>query len=247
MNLLSHLPDHLHGMDLLLAKTGLLFAAAFFVPALLAYLVTPAPRKTQRRAMPAPMLLDDEPQAIAPEPERKAEPASAARPAPVAYLDAAAEAFTAGILARPQPVASGPYTPLPAGIVHGASPAAQAASLAITNNITLKPQGDNLQRRVSSLAVMSPHSVVAAVEQAGVGLEPARLSAPQGSPDDLSVLSGVTPGVEAELNALGVWHYWQVAGWGPEQVAWIANRIRPGDRVARENWMAQAAKLAKIA
>lgn len=243
MNLLSHLPDHLHGVDLLLAKTGLLFVAAFFVPALLAYLVTPAPR-TRRRAMPAPMLLDDEPKTLAATPEVKPEPAPAARPAPVAYLDAAAEAFTAGILARPQPAASGPYTPLPVGIVHGASPVTTPPTTPA--HITLKPQGDNLQRRVSSLAAMSPHSVVAAVEQAGVGLEPARLSAPQGSPDDLSVLSGVTPGVEAELNALGIWHYWQVAGWGPEQVAWIANRIRLGDRVARENWMAQAAKLAKL-
>jgi NADH-quinone oxidoreductase subunit E len=240
MNLLNHL----HGMDLLLAKSGLLFAVAFFVPALLAYLVTPAPRKTPRRAMPAPMLLDDEPKTLAPTPEVKPEPAPAARPAPVAYLDAAAEAFTAGILARPQSGASGPYTPLPVGIVHGASPVTTQPQTPA--HITLKPQGDNLQRRVSSLAAMSPHSVVAAVEQAGVGLEPARLSAPQGSPDDLSVLSGVTPGVEAELNALGIWHYWQVAGWGPEQVAWIANRIRPGDRVARENWMAQAAKLAKL-
>jgi NADH-quinone oxidoreductase subunit E len=236
--------SHLHGMDLLLAKTAALVFAAFFLPALLAYLLTPAPRKTRRRAMPAPMLLDDEPKAVAAAPMIKPAPAPAARPAQTAYLDAAAATFTAGVTARPHSSGHGPYTPLPVGIVHGASPLAQPHAAA---NVTLKPPGDNLQRRVSSLAAMSPHSVVAAVEQAGVGLEPKRLSAPQGSADDLSVLSGVTPGVEAELNALGIWHYWQVAGWGPEQVAWVANRIRPGDRVARENWMAQAAKLAKIA
>ena len=51
----------LSGMDLLIAKTAALFALAFFVPALLAFALTPARRK-RRRAIAAPMLLDDEPQ-----------------------------------------------------------------------------------------------------------------------------------------------------------------------------------------
>ena len=226
----------LSGMDLLIAKTAALFALAFFVPALMAFALTPARRK-RRRAIAAPMLLDDEPQNEAPQTRPAPAPAPESRPVPVSYLDAAAEAFTAGVVARPQ---AGPYTPLPAGIVHGASTAAEPA------NVVVRPQGDNLQRRVSSLAAMTPDSILAAVEQAGVGLEPQRLPAPQGKADDLSIISGVTPGAETELNALGIWHYWQIAGWGPEQVAWVANRIRPSDRIARENWMAQAARLAKL-
>ena len=144
----------LSGMDLLIAKTAALFALAFFVPALLAFALTPARRK-RRRAIAAPMLLDDEPQNETPQTPPAPAPAPESRPVPVSYLDAAAEAFTAGVVARPQ---AGPYTPLPAGIVHGASTAAEPA------NIVIRPQGDNLQRRVSSLAAMTPDSILAAVE-----------------------------------------------------------------------------------
>lgn len=102
-------------------------------------------------------------------------------------------------------------------------------------------------RRVSHLASMTPEALEAAVIQAGTGLEPIRLSAPQGDGDDLKIISGVGPVNERELNELGVYHYWQIAEWGPEQVAWIAQRIRFPNRVMRENWVAQAARLAKRA
>ncbi len=104
----------------------------------------------------------------------------------------------------------------------------------------------NLQGRVSSLAAMTPESVEAAVQQAGSGLEPVRLGAPRGPVDDLTVISGIGPGNQQELNELGIYHYWQIAGWTPEHVAWVSNRIRFPKRIVRENWMAQAAKLARL-
>jgi NADH-quinone oxidoreductase subunit E len=104
----------------------------------------------------------------------------------------------------------------------------------------------NLQGRVSSLAAMTPESVEAAVQQAGSGLEPVRLGLPRGPMDDLTVISGIGPGNQQELNELGIYHYWQIAGWTPEHVAWVSNRIRFPKRIVRENWMAQAAKLARL-
>jgi predicted flap endonuclease-1-like 5' DNA nuclease len=104
---------------------------------------------------------------------------------------------------------------------------------------------DNLHGRVSSLASMTPDSVEAAVQQAGSGLEPMRLDGPRGGIDDLTVISGVGPGNQQELNELGIYHYWQIASWTPENVAWVSNRIRFPKRIVRENWMAQAAKLSK--
>ncbi len=103
----------------------------------------------------------------------------------------------------------------------------------------------NLQGRISSLATMTPDSVEAAVQQAGTGLEPLRLDGPRGAIDDLTVISGVGPGNQQELNELGIYHYWQIASWSPENVAWVSNRIRFPKRIVRENWMSQAAKLAK--
>lgn len=104
----------------------------------------------------------------------------------------------------------------------------------------------NLRGRVSSLASMTPDSVEAAVQQAGSGLEPMRLDSPRGPVDDLTVISGIGPGNQQELNALGIYHYWQIAGWTPENVAWISNRVRFPKRIVRENWMSQAARLARL-
>jgi NADH-quinone oxidoreductase subunit E len=93
---------------------------------------------------------------------------------------------------------------------------------------------------------MTPDSVEAAVQQAGSGLEPMRLDSPRGPVDDLTVISGIGPGNQQELNALGIYHYWQIAGWTPENVAWISNRVRFPKRIVRENWMSQAARLARL-
>jgi predicted flap endonuclease-1-like 5' DNA nuclease len=118
-----------------------------------------------------------------------------------------------------------------------------------TSTLRINPRPDyldtNLHGRVSSLASMTPDSVEAAVQQAGSGLEPMRLDGPRGGIDDLTVISGVGPGNQQELNELGIYHYWQIASWTPENVAWISNRIRFPKRIVRENWMAQAAKLSK--
>ena len=93
---------------------------------------------------------------------------------------------------------------------------------------------------------MTPESVEAAVQQAGSGLEPVRLTAPQGPLDDLTVISGITADQQKQLNDLGIYHFWQIAGWSPEHVAWVANRIPTSRRIARENWMSQAARLARL-
>ena len=84
-----------------------------------------------------------------------------------------------------------------------------------------------------------------AVQNAGTGMAPNLLSEAQGNPDDLKLISGIGPVNERELHELGIYHYWQMAEWGPEQVAWIAGRIRFPNRITRENWVAQAAKLAE--
>ena len=100
-------------------------------------------------------------------------------------------------------------------------------------------------RKISNLASMTPESMEVAVQNAGTGMAPNLLSEAQGNPDDLKLISGIGPVNERELHELGIYHYWQMAEWGPEQVAWIAGRIRFPNRITRENWVAQAAKLAE--
>jgi predicted flap endonuclease-1-like 5' DNA nuclease len=175
--------------------------------------------------------------------EQVAQPSS-----PVSYLDAAAEAFTTGVVvpfkASDQEAEKGadkaPYTPLQT------APRFETAASPMARNVVIHREGFSLQRRASSLATMTPESIQAAVQQAGTGLEPVRIGVPQTTPDDLTVISGIDAVRQKELNGLGVFYYWQVAGWSPENVAWMANRILSPERVMRENWMSQATRLARL-
>lgn len=79
--------------------------------------------------------------------------------------------------------------------------------------------------------------------------DPARpelLNAPsKGEPDDLTAISGIGKSVETMLNKLGIYHYAQIAQWDLDQAAWVERQIGFVGRVTRENWSAQANKLAQ--
>ncbi len=161
----------------------------------------------------------------------------------------AAEQFTSGVVVPfKMPVAPEPKAEAaPSGESRPAYAFDMAASRFTPSPAPQPARLDpNLRGRVSSLASMTPDSVEAAVQQAGSGLEPMRLDSPRGPLDDLTVISGIGPGNQQELNALGIYHYWQIAGWTPEHVAWISNRVRFPKRIVRENWMSQAARLARL-
>lgn len=64
-----------------------------------------------------------------------------------------------------------------------------------------------------------------------------------GKADDLKRLKGIGPGNEHKLNALGVFHFRQIAAWTPEQIAWVGRSISFPGRVERENWVGQAKSL----
>ena len=72
----------------------------------------------------------------------------------------------------------------------------------------------------------------------------AGLVAPKGAPDDLTKISGVGPVLEKKLNDLGIFHYWQVAGFTAEDVANVDAVLNFKGRIEREDWIAQAKALA---
>ena len=76
--------------------------------------------------------------------------------------------------------------------------------------------------------------------------QPDTLDAPRdGAADDLKLISGVGPKLEGVLNGLGFWHFDQVAKWSANEIEWVDSRLKFKGRIVRDNWMAQAAKLAK--
>jgi large subunit ribosomal protein L15 len=76
------------------------------------------------------------------------------------------------------------------------------------------------------------------------GTRPAGLDAPKGKPDDLKKIGGVGPKLEGALNELGVYHYWQIAEFTPENVAWVDGYLSFKGRIDRDDWIGQAKALA---
>lgn len=85
------------------------------------------------------------------------------------------------------------------------------------------------------------------IEGTGEGVKPVTLDAPRdGIADDLKKIKGIGLKMEQLCNKLGFWHYDQIAAWTAEETAWVdANLEGFKGRVTRDNWVAQAALLAK--
>ncbi len=73
---------------------------------------------------------------------------------------------------------------------------------------------------------------------------PAGIDKPQ-SPDDLKLISGVGPKLEATLNELGIYLYEQVAKWKKKEIEWVDGYLKFKGRIDRDDWIKQAKALAK--
>lgn len=75
--------------------------------------------------------------------------------------------------------------------------------------------------------------------------EGALFAAPAGAADDLKKISGVGPVLEKKLNALGITTFAQVAAFTPEDITKVDDALSFKGRIDRDNWLEQAATLAK--
>ena len=77
--------------------------------------------------------------------------------------------------------------------------------------------------------------------------KPASLAAPRGGqPDNLKQIKGVGPKIEASLNALGIFHFDQIAGWTKANIDWVDGHLAFKGRIRRERWVEQATELTKV-
>jgi small subunit ribosomal protein S2 len=67
------------------------------------------------------------------------------------------------------------------------------------------------------------------------------LSGPRGVADDLKKLHHMSPAIEKKLNDLGIFHYWQIAGLGPDAIRTIGEEVGLPGRM--EGWIAQSKEL----
>ncbi len=78
------------------------------------------------------------------------------------------------------------------------------------------------------------------------GRKPSTLSKPKsGGKDKLTEIDGVGPALEKKLNALGIYHFDQIAGWSGDHQEWIGIELGFPGRPEREKWATEAKKLAK--
>ncbi|MBN9077021.1 MAG: peptide ABC transporter ATP-binding protein [Rhizobiales bacterium 65-79] len=76
------------------------------------------------------------------------------------------------------------------------------------------------------------------------GTRPQRMVKPK-KPDDLKLISGVGPKIEAILNGLGIYRFSQIAAWRKAEREWVDHHLRFGGRIERDDWVKQAKALAK--
>lgn len=97
--------------------------------------------------------------------------------------------------------------------------------------------------QMSEAGTMSPAALEAAVEAAGAGRKP-RPSRASGGGDDLLAILGVGPKNKTWLNEQGIFTFRQIAQMSIPELAWLSRNLPTfGNRVYRENWVAQCDRL----
>nr|MCU0912048.1 fused NADH-quinone oxidoreductase subunit E/endonuclease [Paracoccaceae bacterium] len=70
-------------------------------------------------------------------------------------------------------------------------------------------------------------------------------AARKGGPDDLKMIKGVGPKLEAMLHGMGIFHFDQIAAWTDMELAWVDDNLEGfKGRASRDNWIPQARTLA---
>jgi NADH-quinone oxidoreductase subunit E len=100
--------------------------------------------------------------------------------------------------------------------------------------------------RVAVKAAVKP-AAKAAKEPAAAPAPPKGMKAARkGGPDDLKVILGIGPKLEALCHRLGFFHFDQIAGWTAAEIAWVDDNLEGfKGRVTRDNWVGQAKELVR--
>jgi predicted flap endonuclease-1-like 5' DNA nuclease len=116
------------------------------------------------------------------------------------------------------------------------------------------PNDDPLPPIVPETVRVETRSVAAIPPRASDPINPARRSGDRanllveaafGNGDDLEHISGVGPMLRQLLNDTGVYYFWQIAEWSPEDVDWVDDKLQHfRGRIERDNWVDQARNLA---
>lgn len=77
--------------------------------------------------------------------------------------------------------------------------------------------------------------------------KPNLLKQANGKADDLTLIKGIGPKLQATLNELGIFHFAQIAELTPENIGWLDDKLSFKGRIHREAWVEQAQAIQKSA
>jgi predicted flap endonuclease-1-like 5' DNA nuclease len=149
--------------------------------------------------------------------------AAVAHAAPVASAPAAVAPAAVAVapVAAPgsaAPVAAAPVEVAPAAVAVAAAPAPVEAAPVAQPLMAAEPVGETAAAQPKALA-----------------------AARDGKADDLKTIEGIGPVLEKLCHELGIFHFDQIAAWGPAEVAWMDGNLKGfKGRVTRDKWVAQA-------
>jgi len=135
-----------------------------------------------------------------------------------------------------------------------ASVAAPAHSAKAANETEPAAEGEARQRKAReakaepAAAFKAPETAKAKAADEKPSLEskdrPAAIERPA-APDDLQLISGIGPKIEGTLHSLGIYTFAQIASWKTAEREWVDSYLSFKGRIDREDWVRQAAALAK--
>lgn len=152
--------------------------------------------------------------------------------------------FCQGRLAAPLPAAPVTLAPAPAAepvAPQAAAPVAPTPAVVPASAAPAPVAEQAPSEAKAALKAKAPAKAKAQPVAVG-GKKPRAMKAPRkAGADDLKKIEGIGPVLEKACNALGIWHYDQIAKWGAAEVAWMdANLKGFRGRVSRDKWVAQA-------
>jgi len=137
-------------------------------------------------------------------------------------------------LGRPMEKAKSPRAPAPAILIRGAGVVRSAEA------------ADAPRARPAPATAPSDLSVatMSSAEKGPPGRRPEALDGPRAvGADDLKKIKGIGPKSEEKLNALGVYHFDQIADWSLDNARWIGAALAIPGRIERGKWIQQARAL----
>lgn len=144
------------------------------------------------------------------------EPVAVSEPAPVRITPPAPAPV-------PTPPAAGVVTPVPPPPVVTPIPTPAPVRATTSAPVSSAPAGDHLHP----------------------GQRPPAVAKGVAALDDLKLIDGVGPVNEGKLHELGIWTFKQIAAWTPANAEWVGSYMAFPGRIEREDWIGQAAQLAK--